>query len=59
LLLYDEAIAFSMAGGWCLAVIDILLLLPIPRTKPDIDDVDRAILQLLCAGYLMPPKSTE
>ncbi|MGR9190484.1 response regulator transcription factor [Rhizobium leguminosarum] len=38
-------------GGWCIAVIDILLLLPIPRTRADIDDVDRAILQLLYEGF--------
>ncbi|NNH46016.1 hypothetical protein HLI03_30950 [Rhizobium laguerreae] len=38
-------------GGWCLAVIDIQLLLPIPRTRPDIDDTDRAILQLLYEGF--------
>ncbi|TBB60718.1 LuxR family transcriptional regulator [Rhizobium ruizarguesonis] len=38
-------------GGWCIAVIDIQLLLPIPRTRADIDDVDRAILQLLYEGF--------
>ncbi|MGO6929773.1 response regulator transcription factor [Rhizobium ruizarguesonis] len=37
-------------GGWCIAVIDIQLLLPIPRTRADVDDVDRAILQLLYEG---------
>ncbi|MBY3177596.1 hypothetical protein HFO27_23650 [Rhizobium leguminosarum] len=38
-------------GGWCIAVMDIHLLLPIPRTRADIDDVDRAILQLLYEGF--------
>jgi DNA-binding CsgD family transcriptional regulator len=38
-------------GGWCIAVIDVLLLLPVPRTRADIDDVDRAILQLLYQGF--------
>lgn len=38
-------------GGWCLAVIDIQLLLPIPRKKSNVDDVDRSILQLLYEGF--------
>ncbi|MBB6305078.1 LuxR C-terminal-related transcriptional regulator [Rhizobium leucaenae] len=38
-------------GGWCLAVIDIQLLLPIPRVRADIDDIDRAIIQSLYEGF--------
>nr|WP_246733118.1 LuxR C-terminal-related transcriptional regulator [Rhizobium ruizarguesonis] len=38
-------------GGWCIAVIDFQLLLPIPRTRADVDDVDRAILRLLYEGF--------
>lgn len=37
-------------GGWCIAMMDFQLMLPIPRTRVDHDDVDRAILQLLCEG---------
>lgn len=38
-------------GGWCIAMMDFYLMLPIPRARADNDDVDRAILQLLCEGY--------
>ncbi|ANL47541.1 response regulator protein [Rhizobium phaseoli] len=48
---FESLLLPQKGGGWCLAVIDIQLLLSIPRTRPDIDDVDRVVLQLLCAGF--------
>lgn len=38
-------------GGWCIAAMDIRLLLPIPTMRSDIDDTDRAILQMLYEGF--------
>ncbi|PDS34427.1 hypothetical protein CO665_30810 [Rhizobium anhuiense] len=47
-----ESLLLPQKGGrWCLAVIDIQLMLPIPRTRADIDDIDRTILQLLYEGF--------
>jgi len=38
-------------GGWCIAVIDIQLLLPIPVADTHVDEIDHSVLQLLYQGF--------
>ncbi len=47
-----ESLLLPHKGGqWCIAVTDVQLLLPIPRTRTEIDDTDRAILNMLYNGF--------